>query len=114
MRAAGVPFEIIPGVTAATAAAALAGISLTERGAASMVVLATGTDHSGQLPATLAEYQYEHDLSHAAGTYPGPGWMLYRARTGLADWTTDREEGKRAFRGCLLGNLKTLFSMKPP
>src|SRR5207249_3728059 len=53
VRAAGVPFEIIPGVTAATAAAALAGISLTERGAASMVVLATGTDHSGQLPATL-------------------------------------------------------------
>jgi len=53
VRAAGVPFEIIPGVTAATAAAALAGISLTERGSASMVVLATGTDHSGQLPATL-------------------------------------------------------------
>ena len=53
VRAAGVPFEIIPGVTAATAAAALAGISLTERGAASMVVLATGTDHSGQLPAKL-------------------------------------------------------------
>ena len=53
VRAAGVPFEIIPGVTAATAAAALAGISLTERGAASMVVLVTGTDHTGQMPASL-------------------------------------------------------------
>jgi len=53
VRAAGVPFEVIPGVTAATAAAALAGISLTERGAASMVVLATGTDHTGQFPASL-------------------------------------------------------------
>jgi len=53
VRAAGVAFEIIPGVTAATAAAALAGISLTERGAVSMVVLATGTDHTGRLPASL-------------------------------------------------------------
>ena len=53
VRASGIRFEIIPGVTAATAGAALAGISLTERGAASMVVLATGTDHTGHLPASL-------------------------------------------------------------
>lgn len=53
VRSAGLPFEIVPGVTAATAAAALAGISLTERGSASMVVLATGTDHRGIEPAAL-------------------------------------------------------------
>jgi len=53
VRAAGVRFEVIPGVTAATAAAALAGVSLTERGTASIVVLATGTDHNGHLPASL-------------------------------------------------------------
>src|SRR5262249_45883441 len=53
VRAAGVAFEVIPGVTAATAAAAVAGISLTERGSASMVVLATGTDHTGHVPAAL-------------------------------------------------------------
>src|SRR3954470_17251242 len=47
VRAAGILFEIVPGVTAATAAAARAGISLTERGSASTVVLATGTDQNG-------------------------------------------------------------------
>ena len=53
VRDAGIPFEIVPGVTAATAAAALAGISLTERGSASTVVLATGTDHHTGLPGGL-------------------------------------------------------------
>lgn len=42
LRAAGVPAEIVPGVTAACAAAAAAGISLTQRGLASAAVLATG------------------------------------------------------------------------
>ena len=53
VRAAGVDFEVVPGVTAATAAAARAGISLTARGHASMLVLATGSDHSGRGVAAL-------------------------------------------------------------
>lgn len=53
VTAAGLQVEIVPGVTAATAAAAQAGISLTERGAASLVILATGTDHRGQVPDAL-------------------------------------------------------------
>src|SRR2546427_12467248 len=51
IRSAGIAFEVIPGVTAATAAAARLGIPLTERGSASMLVFATGTDHTGHLPA---------------------------------------------------------------
>ena len=42
-RAAGVTVELVPGVTAASAAGAMLGRSLTERNVADMLVLATGT-----------------------------------------------------------------------
>ncbi|WP_333712727.1 siroheme synthase CysG [Yoonia sp.] len=42
-RAAGLPVEIVPGVTAASAAGAALGRSLTERGVSDTLVLATGT-----------------------------------------------------------------------
>lgn len=41
LEAAGVPYEIVPGVTAASAAAAEAGVSLTQRGVARSVVFVT-------------------------------------------------------------------------
>ena len=44
-KAADVPVEIVPGVTAASAAASALGQSLTERGVANTLVLATGTGH---------------------------------------------------------------------
>jgi len=53
-EAANVPIEIIPGVTSACAAAARAGISLTERGVSDTLVLATGTGaHGGALPESV-------------------------------------------------------------
>ena len=51
VRAAGVRFEIVPGVSAALAAASRLGIALTERGRAPMLLLATGADRHGTLPA---------------------------------------------------------------
>ncbi|WP_375282334.1 siroheme synthase CysG [Pseudooctadecabacter sp.] len=42
LKAAGIPFEIVPGVTAACAAAASAGQSLTDRGRVDTLVLTTG------------------------------------------------------------------------
>ena len=51
VRAAGIRFEIVPGVSAALAAAASLGVSLTERGRASTLMLAAGADRHGTLPA---------------------------------------------------------------
>lgn len=53
LRTAGILYEIIPGVTAACAAAAQAGIPLTRRNTSRRVQFVTGTDTSGQLPTNL-------------------------------------------------------------
>lgn len=51
LRAAGIAYEIIPGVTTASAAAAAFGIPLTRRLAARRVQFVTGADITGGLPA---------------------------------------------------------------
>ena len=50
LQAAGIPYEIIPGVTSASAAAAVAGIPLTRRLTARRVQFITGADVTGDLP----------------------------------------------------------------
>ncbi|MGH7995621.1 MAG: uroporphyrinogen-III C-methyltransferase [Opitutaceae bacterium] len=75
LRAAGIRFEIIPGVTAALGAAAYAGISLTHRRLSSAVVFLTGHEDPskpaaavrwedyGRLSATLCIYMGLRNLS---------------------------------------------------
>lgn len=53
LRAAGIGYEIIPGVTSASAAAAAAGIPLTRRLSARRVQFVTGADVTGDLPSGL-------------------------------------------------------------
>ncbi|MCB1342432.1 MAG: uroporphyrinogen-III C-methyltransferase [Pseudooceanicola sp.] len=53
LRAAGIGYEIVPGVPSAVAAAAAAGIPLTRRLTARRVQFVTGHDVTGQLPADL-------------------------------------------------------------
>ena len=53
LRAEGIPFEIIPGVTSASAAAATAGIPLTRRLTARRVQFITGADVTGGLPGDV-------------------------------------------------------------
>lgn len=62
LREAGIPYEIVPGVTSASAAAAAAGIPLTRRLTARRVQFITGHDVAGKLPqdvnmAALADAQ---------------------------------------------------------
>ncbi|OAI49922.1 uroporphyrinogen-III methylase and uroporphyrinogen-III synthase, partial [Planctomycetaceae bacterium SCGC AG-212-F19] len=53
LRAAGIAFEVVPGVTSALAAGAFAGIPLTHRAHASAVALVTGHEHPGKPGSTL-------------------------------------------------------------
>lgn len=48
LRCAQIEFEIVPGITAACASAAAAGISLTQRGVASTAILTTGHECEGK------------------------------------------------------------------
>ena len=50
LSAAGIPFEIVPGVTSATSAAALAGIPVTHRGIATGFVVVSGHAEDGYRP----------------------------------------------------------------
>lgn len=71
LRAAGIGFEIVPGVTAASAAAAAAGIPLTRRGTARRVQFITGADVTGVLP---------EGLNWAALADPGATTVVYMGK----------------------------------
>jgi len=53
LRAAGIGYEVIPGVASACVAAAQAGIPLTRRHTSRRVQFVTGADVTGELPANL-------------------------------------------------------------
>src|SRR5436853_361563 len=53
LREAGIPFEIVPGVTAALGAASFTGIPLTHRQHASAVAFVTGHEHPDKAEGTL-------------------------------------------------------------
>ncbi len=55
LRAAGIPFEVVPGVTAGVAASAYAGIPVTHRGLASAVALVTGHARGDAVDAAAGE-----------------------------------------------------------
>src|ERR1019366_2405268 len=63
LRQAGIPFEIVPGITAALGAAAYAGISLTHRSCASAVAFVTGHENPHK-PESILDW-------HALARFPG-------------------------------------------
>ncbi|NGM45934.1 uroporphyrinogen-III C-methyltransferase [Rhodobacter sp. SGA-6-6] len=82
LKEAGVPFEIVPGVTAPSAAAAAAGIPLTRRGTARRVQFVTGHDVTGRLPeglnwTALADPQAVTAVFMARATFPQlAAWLI--------------------------------------
>lgn len=71
LNAAGIAFEIVPGVTSASAAGAAAGIPLTRRLTARRVQFLTGADISGGLPP---------DLNWPALADPGATTVVYMGK----------------------------------
>ncbi len=83
LRAAGIPFEIVPGVTAVSSAGALLETSLTHRRLASKLVILSGHHAAGERPSyspaifaedsTVAIYMPGKDLSGLADSLLGAG-----------------------------------------
>jgi uroporphyrinogen III methyltransferase/synthase len=78
LRGAGIPFEIVPGVSSGVAAAAYAGIPVTHRGLATAVALVTGHTRAGNVQPGRGEAspgdpdRAEMDINWAAlAAFPG-------------------------------------------
>lgn len=78
LRTAGVPFEVVPGITAAIAAGAYAGVTLTHRDTASCVALVTGREQTGKTSDSL-------DFAPLA-TFPGT-LVFYMGVTTAPEWS---------------------------
>ena len=79
LEAAGIEYEIVPGVTAGLAASSFAGIRITQREAASAVALVTGHEGDSERPP---------ELDYAAlAAFPGT-LVFYMGVTTAREWTT--------------------------
>ncbi len=71
LRKAGIEFEVVPGITAASAAAAVAGITLTDRRAASALVTLTAHSYRGE---KLRARGFDPQHTTFAVYMPGPDY----------------------------------------
>jgi uroporphyrin-III C-methyltransferase len=81
LETAGVPYEIVPGVTSALAAAAESGVSLTQRGVARSVAFVTPRVGEGEGPSGWVDSVVAADT---AVIYMGAGQAQFISRTLLA------------------------------
>jgi uroporphyrinogen III methyltransferase/synthase len=87
LESAGVPYEIVPGITAAQSASSHAGIPLTERDDASCVAFVTGQESTDKQSAVPLDYA-------ALARFPGT-LVFYMGVTTAAQWTAAlMEHGK--------------------
>jgi uroporphyrinogen III methyltransferase/synthase len=109
LNAAGVPYEIVPGVTAAQAASSHASIPLTDRDEASCVAFVTGREKHEQSSADSLDYA-------ALARFPGT-LVFYMGVTTAATWSRALiDHGKRAdtpaaiVRRCSLPDQQVFFT----
>ena len=78
LEAAGIPYEIVPGITAALAAASYAGIPLTHRDLASAVAFVTGHEQDDKVSPSI-------DFA-ALAAFPGT-LVVYMGTTTAGEWS---------------------------
>lgn len=79
LTAAGVLFEVVPGITSAVAAGTYAGITLTDRDHASCVAFVTGREQDGKCQASSLDYA-------ALAKFPGT-LVFYMGVTTAGEWS---------------------------
>ncbi len=95
---AGIPFEIVPGISAALGAAAYSGVPLTHRDHSAQVVIASGHLANGGLPPpailggrTLVLYMSAHELAANLASVMANGWPPSTPAALIASATTCEE-----------------------
>jgi uroporphyrinogen III methyltransferase / synthase len=109
LEAAGVPYEIVPGITAAQAASSHAGIPLTDRDDASCVAFITGQQR--------CDKPTDEPLDYAAlANFPGT-LVFYMGLTSAPEWSRELvSHGKSAYtpvaivRRCTFADQQTIFT----
>ncbi len=100
LRAAGIPFEVVPGITAGVAASAYAGIPVTHRGLSTAVALITGhtrADQEQQPGGPEAQPDRPGNASADADVEPGGATPAGKDNDAALDW-----QALAAFPGTLV------------
>lgn len=101
LYAAGIPFEVVPGVCSPLGATAYAGFSLTHRDHASSVVFVSGTTRAGklfdfgelaQLQGTICVLMGMHNIDAIVQGLLGPGRRPPETPTAIIQWGTWAEQ----------------------
>jgi uroporphyrinogen III methyltransferase/synthase len=82
LTAANIPFEVVPGITAALAVSSYAGVPLTHRDVASAVAMVTGQQKQGSHEQDQPQLDY-----HALAAFPGT-LVFYMGVTTAREWTS--------------------------
>lgn len=122
LASAGVAFEVVPGVTSAIAAPALAGIPVTHRGLSASFVVVSGHDEDTfaaavqQLPAgglTLVVLMGLANAAALAGRLVARGWAAATPVAVVVDASTPRQQAWRGTLDDLAGGRATIVTSGP-